>query len=79
MRIEPPPSPPLAMGTRPPATAAADPPDHPPTVLAGCHGLPVMPCSLVMLTLSPPNSLAVVWPTGRDAAVVEQALDHRGR
>ena len=35
MRMEPPPSPPLAMGRRPPATAAADPPEDPPGVRSG--------------------------------------------
>ena len=62
IRIEPPPSPPVAMVTRPPATAAALPPDDPPAVRVGSHGLPVVPLSLVTDTLSPPNSLAVVWP-----------------
>src|SRR5688500_2318918 len=32
MRIDPPPSPPLAIGTRPAATAAAEPPEDPPAV-----------------------------------------------
>ena len=32
MRIEPPPSPPVASVTSPPATAAAEPPDEPPGV-----------------------------------------------
>jgi hypothetical protein len=63
MRIDPPPSPPVAMGSSPPATAAAEPPDEPPAVRPGRQGLWVTPCSLVTLTLSPPNSLAVVWPT----------------
>ena len=62
--MEPPPSPPVARLTNPPATAAADPPDDPPTVRPRCHGLWVTPFSLVMLTLSPPNSLALVSPTG---------------
>ena len=64
MRMDPPPSPPLAMGTSPPATAAAEPPDEPPAVRPCCQGLWVVPLSLVMETLSPPNSDAVVWPTG---------------
>ncbi len=62
MRIEPPPSPPVAMDTRPPATAAALPPEEPPAVRVGSHGLPVTPLSLVTDTLRPPNSLAVVCP-----------------
>src|SRR3954465_11970330 len=63
IRIEPPPSPPVAIGTSPPATAAAEPPDEPPAVLVGFHGLPVTPCSFVTLTLRPPNSDAVVCAT----------------
>ena len=63
MRIEPPPSPPVANGTSPPATAAALPADEPPTVRPCRHGLCVTPFSFVTLTLSPPNSLAVVRPT----------------
>ena len=62
MRIDPPPSPPVAIGTRPPATAAADPPEEPPGVRPGSHGLRVTPCSLVDVQLTPPNSEAVVWP-----------------
>ena len=50
--------------TRPPATAAALPADDPPTVRPCRHGLCVTPLSFVTLTLSPPNSLAVVSPTG---------------
>src|SRR5689334_1941893 len=64
MRIDPPPSPPVASDTSPPATADADPPELPPTVRPWRHGLWVTPLILVMLTLSPPNSLAVVAPTG---------------
>src|SRR5256885_14133182 len=64
MRMDPPPSPPVARLTRPPATAAADPVDEPPTVRPCRHGLWVTPLILVTLTLRPPNSLAVVWPTG---------------
>ncbi len=45
MRIDPPPSPPVASVTRPPATAAALPPDEPPGVRDGSHGLPVAPWS----------------------------------
>ena len=62
MRIEPPPSPPVAIVTSPPETAAAVPPELPPGVRPCCHGLCVVPCSIVRVTLTPPNSLAVVWP-----------------
>ncbi len=64
MRIDPPPSPPLAIVTRPPATAAALPPDDPPAVRPWRHGLWHTPLSFVTLTLRPPNSEAVVRPTG---------------
>src|SRR3546814_13785846 len=37
---------------------------EPPTVRPCCHGLWVTPLILVTLTLRPPNSLAVVLPTG---------------
>ena len=83
MRIEPPPSPPVAMGSRPPATAAADPPDDPPGVRSGSHGLRVTPCSLVEVQLTPPNSDAVVWaastaPAARSRATwVESKADIR--
>jgi hypothetical protein len=62
MRIDPPPSPPVAMVSSPPATAAAEPPLEPPGVRAGFHGLRVTPWSTVRVTLTPPNSLAVVCP-----------------
>src|SRR4051812_39991570 len=64
MRMEPPPSPPVPRLTRPPTTAAALPPDEPPTVRPLRQGLWVTPLSLLTLTLSPPNSLDVVRPTG---------------
>src|SRR4051794_3178728 len=64
MRMEPPPSPPVARLTSPPATAAEEPADEPPTVRPKRHGLCVTPWIFVTLTLSPPNSLAVVAPTG---------------
>ena len=62
MRMEPPPSPARARGTRPPATAAADPPLEPPGEWAGAQGFTgwgkafgsVMPIS--------PSSGVAVWP-----------------
>src|SRR5687767_788019 len=64
MRIDPPPSPPVARLTSPPATAAPDPPDEPPQVRPRRHGLWVTPLIFDTLTFRPPNSLAVVWATG---------------
>src|SRR2546423_15356713 len=63
IRIDPPPSPPVARGTIPPATAAEEPADEPPVVLVRSHGVRVTPWRRLTLTLSPPNSPAVVWPT----------------
>ena len=62
IRIDPPPSPPVASVTRPPATAAALPPDEPPGVVPCIHGLCVAPFNTVRVTLTPPNSLAVHRP-----------------
>src|SRR3954447_10869918 len=64
IRMEPPPSPPVAMVTRPPATADEEPPDEPPAVRPCCHGLWQVPCSLLVDTLSPPNSDARHCPIG---------------
>ena len=62
IRIEPPPSPPVPNAKRPPATPAAPPPDDPPGVRSRFHGLRVTPLRTVRVTLTPPNSLAVVRP-----------------
>src|SRR6478672_7090912 len=64
MRMEPPPSPPVASVTSPPATAAAEPPEDPPGVCSRIHGFRVAPLSLVDVRLMPPNSDAVVRPIG---------------
>ena len=45
MRTEPPMSVPSASGTQPLPTAAPEPPEEPPGVFAGFHGLRVMPQS----------------------------------
>src|SRR3954469_150995 len=62
MRIEPPPSVPIASGPMPAATAAAAPPEEPPGVFAGFHGLRVMPVSGLSVTPFQPNSGVVVLP-----------------
>ncbi|CAB4570977.1 unannotated protein [freshwater metagenome] len=62
IRMDPPPSPAVANVTRPPATAAALPPEEPPGVRPCRHGLCVAPFSTVRVTFTPPNSLAVVRP-----------------
>src|SRR6185295_13969269 len=63
MRIEPPPSVPTASGPMPDASAAAAPPDEPPGVFAGFHGLRVMPVSALSVTPFQPNSGVVVLPS----------------
>src|SRR5688572_33460781 len=73
MRMDPPPSPPLAMVTSPPATAAALPAEDPPVVRVGSQGLRVMPWRRDTDTLSPPNSLAVVDPTETTPAPVSRS------
>src|SRR5437899_2743013 len=49
MRVEPPPSLAVQNGTRPAATAAADPPLDPPGVRSGFHGLRVVPHAGVLV------------------------------
>src|SRR6186713_230642 len=62
IRIEPPPSVPSVRGHMPDATAAAPPPDEPPGVFAGSHGLRVMPVSGLSVTPFQPNSGVVFFP-----------------
>src|SRR3954471_9676047 len=65
MRIDPPPSVPMASGPIPEASAAAAPPEEPPGVLSGFHGLRVMPVSGLSVTPFQPNSGVVVLPRNR--------------
>src|SRR4029450_4963069 len=60
MRIEPPPSPPVASGTTPAATRAAEPPLEPPGVREVSQGLRVMPVSGPSVIPFPPNPGVVV-------------------
>ena len=62
IRIEPPPSVPRASGAKRAASATAEPPDEPPGVIAGFHGLRVMPVSGESVTPFQPNSGVVVLP-----------------
>ena len=64
MRIEPPPSEPVAAGTRPAATAAPDPPDEPPGVRVGSQGLRVMPLASVAVHGKIVSSGTFVIPIG---------------
>ena len=62
MRIEPAPSEPTAASTTPAATAAAEPPDEPPGVWSGCHGLRVTPNASPSVTGHRPSSGVLVLP-----------------
>lgn len=64
MRIEPPPSEPVAADTRPAATAPADPPLEPPVVWAGSHGLRVTPLARLAVQGQIINSGTLVIPFG---------------
>ena len=77
MRTEPPPSVPSESGAMPSATAAALPPEEPPDVRVGSHGLPVTPVRGASVTPFQPSSGVVVLPTST-AAVLAHA-GHRGR
>src|SRR5580704_8914105 len=61
MRTEPPPSVPMAIGPSPAATAAPAPPDEPPGVQSGFHGLRVMPFKGELVTPLWPYSELVLW------------------
>ena len=63
IRVEPPPSLAWAIGTIPAATAAAEPPDEPPVVRSGSHGLRVGPKRFVFVQGRIPHSGSVVLPT----------------
>ena len=63
IRIEPPPSDPVASGTRPAASAAAVPPDDPPGVWARLQGLRVIPKGTLSVLPRCPNSGVFVFPT----------------
>ena len=62
-RIDPPVSVPVAAGTRPAATAAAEPPDEPPGTRSTSHGLATGPKKLVSLVDPIANSSMFVLPT----------------
>ena len=63
MRIEPAPSAPIAAGTMPAATAAAEPPLDPPGVRSTSHGLRVTPQVTDSVNGHRPSSGIVVLPT----------------
>ncbi len=81
MRIDPAPSVPTLSGPSPAATAAAVPPDEPPGVFAGSHGLRVIPVSGELVSALQPNSGVVVLPistapASRSRAVTGASTSH---
>ncbi len=64
IRSEPPPSEPVAHGTIPDATAAAEPPDEPPGVRVGSQGLRVTPFAAVAVHGKIISSGTLVMPIG---------------
>src|SRR4051794_40000275 len=73
MRVEPPPSDAVQNGTKPAATAAAEPPLDPPGVFETSQGLRVVPHALVWVKQTMPNSGAAVLPTGTAPAARRRA------
>src|SRR5262245_18344291 len=73
VRVEPPPSDDVAIGTPPAATAAAEPPLDPPGVRSGFHALRVVPHALGRVNCIVPNSGAAVLPTGMAPAARSRA------
>jgi hypothetical protein len=63
IRVDPPPSLAWATGTMPAATAVAEPPDEPPLVRCGSHGLRVGPKRFVLIHGRIAHSGVVVVPT----------------
>src|SRR5680860_1447921 len=63
MRMEPPPSPPIAAGTRAAATPTAVPPLDPPADIMVSHGFLVRPLAVDSVNGHCPNSGMVVLPT----------------
>jgi hypothetical protein len=71
MRIDPPPSVACAAGITPAATAELAPPDDPPAMREGSHGLRVAPVSLFSVVAVWPNSGEAVLPnTTKPAASI---------
>ena len=73
IRSEPPPSEPCASGIVPAATAAAAPPDEPPGVCSGLHGLRQAPFSADSVTAVVPNSGVFDFPsTTKPASLIRR-------
>ena len=81
MRTDPAPSVPTLSGPRPAATAAAVPPEEPPGVFDGSHGLRVRPVRSEFVSPLHPNSGVVVLPSriapaSRNRAVAGASTSH---
>jgi hypothetical protein len=72
-RIDPPPSEPVARGTMPAASAAADPPEEPPGPWARLNGLAVGPNSALDVLDDQANSGMFVLPTTTHPAARSRA------
>src|SRR5947209_16294054 len=79
MRVDPPPSLAVAIGTIPAATAAAEPPLDPPGVTAGSQGLRVVPHARVEVKHTEPNSGDAVLPTTTAPACRRRATSSSSR
>ena len=77
MRIEPPPSEPCASGIAPAATAAAAPPDEPPGVCSGLHGLRHAPFSADSVIGGAPELGRVRLSEHDEARVLDAPHDRR--
>jgi len=73
MRIDPPPSDPVASGTIPEAMAAALPPDEPPGVWSRFHGFRVAPNRGFSVSAFQPSSGVFVLPTTTHPAATSRA------
>ena len=72
MRIEPPPSEPVATGTIPVATATAEPPEDPPDVRSRLNGLRVAPNNGLSVTPLAASSGVLVLPTTMQPAALRR-------
>src|SRR5262249_47185602 len=75
LRIEPPPSVPTCSGAMPAATAAPAPPDEPPGVRSGFHGLRVKPKTRLSVIPTQPNVGVFVLPIMIAPAAFRRATD----
>ena len=73
--MEPPPSDPVASGTMPAASAAADPPDEPPGPLDGSNGFLEGPKRALVVFPIQPNSGVLVLPTTMQPAARSRATN----